>query len=111
MIKSKNGHTHITGTDVEVFADLTTILRAIKNALRDEKSEEEVKEQVLDAVDCAFLSDEKLSEKIANGIGISPKELDSLTGAIAEIVEESGDKADEVLRLLGLKDGGKIKWN
>ena len=111
MTRSKHGETHISGTTVEVFADLTTIIGAMKNALVEEMGEEDLRKKILNAVDDGLLSKEDLSKKIADEIGISPETLDKLAGTLASLANESAEKADEVLRVLGVSEEEAKKWN
>ena len=111
MIRSKHGKTQISGTTVEVFADLTTIIMTMKNALVEEMGEEDLRKKILNAVDEGFLSEEDLSKKIADEIGISPETLDKLTDTILSLASESAEKADEMLRILGVSEEEAKKWS
>ena len=111
MIRSKHGKTQISGTTVEVFADFTTIIRTMKNALVEEMGEEDLRKKILNAVDDGLLSEEDLSKKIADKIGISPETLDKLADTIASLANESAEKADEVLRILGVSEEEAKKWS
>ena len=111
MIRSKYGKTQISGSTVEVFADLTTIIMTMKNALVEEMGEEDLRKKILNAVDEGFLSEEELSKKIADEIGISPETLDKLTDTILSLASESAEKADEMLRILGVSEEEAKKWS
>lgn len=57
MIKAKDGAVSAEGTSSELLADLSTVVRAVKDALMEEEKEESVKKQIDYAVKVGLMND------------------------------------------------------
>lgn len=59
MIKAKEVAVSVKGTSVELLADLSTAVRAVKETLMEEEKEEFVKKQIDEAVKIGLMNEEE----------------------------------------------------
>lgn len=63
MIKAEYGEVNIKGTRATTMADFICVIRAIKDMLDKEMSEEEVRQEIEFCRSLAFKSDEEIKEE------------------------------------------------
>lgn len=78
MIKAKEGAVSVKGTSVELLADLSTAVRAVKETLMEKEKEEFVKKQIDYAVKIGLMNDsefEKEAKKTKKAVSTFINEL------------------------------------
>ena len=64
MIKAKEGAVSVKGTAVELLADLSTSVRAVKETLMEKEKEEFVKKQIDYAVKIGLMNDSQFEKEV-----------------------------------------------
>ena len=64
MIKAKEGAVSVKGTSVELLADLSTAVRAVKETLMETEKEEFVKKQIDYAVKIGLMNDSEFEKEV-----------------------------------------------
>lgn len=64
MIKSERGKVNVRGSVAEILADFTAVIRAIRDMLMEDLTEEEAREEIADCQELALKSDEEIKEEI-----------------------------------------------
>lgn len=64
MIKAKEGAVYVKGTAVELLADLSTSVRAVKETLMEKEKEEFVKKQIDYAVKIGLMNDSQFENEV-----------------------------------------------
>lgn len=59
MIKAKEGKVSVEGTPIELLADLAVVVRAVKDTLMEEETEESVKQKIDEAVKIGLMNEEE----------------------------------------------------
>lgn len=65
MIKVKNGQVDVTGTNEELFNDLSSICGYIRDCLRDYLNEDTAQEKIILAVERGFLISKDMTQETA----------------------------------------------
>ena len=64
MIKTKDGAVSVKGTAVELLADLSTSVRAVKETLMEKEKEEFIKKQIDYAVKIGLMNDSQFEKEV-----------------------------------------------
>ena len=59
MIETKEGIVSVEGTPIELLADLAVVVRAVKDTLMEEETEESVKQKIDEAVKIGLMNEEE----------------------------------------------------
>lgn len=63
MIKSERGKVNVRGSVAEILADFTAVIRAIRDMLMEDLTEEEAREEIAFCQELAFKIDEEIKEE------------------------------------------------
>lgn len=63
MIKAEYGEVRVKGTGVAILADFTAVIRAVRDMLMEDLTEEEAREEIAFCQEIAFKSDEEIKEE------------------------------------------------
>ena len=63
MIKSERGKVNVRGSVAEILADFTAVIRAIRDMLMEDLTEEEAREEIAFCQELAFKTDEEIKEE------------------------------------------------
>lgn len=75
MIKAKEGAVFVKGTSVELLADLSTAVRAVKETLMEKEKEEFVKKQIDYAVKIGLMNDSEFEKEAKKAVSTFINEL------------------------------------
>lgn len=84
MIKTEKGDLEVHGSDTEVMADITIIIKNVYEALSKEFGEEHAKKRLKHAFDRAFLTDEEFHKEAE-----ARKEFNNILDEILEMIKGS----------------------
>ena len=84
MIKTEKGDLEVHGTDTEVMADISVIIKHVYKALSKEFGEEHAKARLKRAFDRAFLPKEEIHKEAEER-----KEINSILDEILEMIKGS----------------------
>ena len=84
MIKTKKGELEISGTDTEIIADISIIIRNVYMALSKEQGETIAKLRLQRAFNRAFLSEEEIRKEAEKC-----KKINSIFDEIIEVIKGS----------------------
>jgi hypothetical protein len=83
MIEAKEGAVSVKGTSVELLADLSTAVRAVKETLMETEKEEFVKKQIDYAVKIGLMNDSQFEKEVKEkGKKVVSKFIDDLLGGL-----------------------------
>lgn len=83
MIKAKEGAVSVKGTSVELLADLSTSVRAVKETLMETEKEEFVKKQIDYAVKIGLMNDSEFEKEVKEKRNkVVSKFIDDLLGGL-----------------------------
>lgn len=63
MIKAEYGEVRVKGTGAAILADFTAVIRAVRDMLMEDLTEEEAREEIAFCQEIAFKSDEEIKEE------------------------------------------------
>lgn len=63
MIKAEYGEVRVKGTGAIIMAEFTAVVRAIRDMLMEELTEEEAREEIAFCQELAFKTDEEIKEE------------------------------------------------
>lgn len=75
MIEAKEGAVSVKGTSVELLADLSTAVRAVKETLMEKEKEEFVKKQIDYAVKIGLMNDSQFEKEVKESVSTFIKDL------------------------------------
>lgn len=85
MIKTEKGDLEVHGTDTEVMADISVIIKYVYKELSNEFGEEHAKKRLKRAFDRAFLTDEEIHKEAE-----ARKEFSNIFDEIIKMIKGSG---------------------
>ena len=84
MIKTKKGATRVNGSEHDIFADLTCIVKTIFEGFKKNMPEDEAKEKIRKAVELALMTNEEFEESFLALIKKRLAEVGELLGDTGE---------------------------
>ena len=91
MIKTKNGKTELKGNIITLKCDISTIIKAAREAFFQNMSQEEADECVRDAIRKGFMTKEELKNEAKALEDKIQTELKELVNAIFSPIKAGGD--------------------
>lgn len=83
MIETKEGTVSVKGTSIELLADLSIAVRAVKETLMETEKEEFVKKQIDYAVKIGLMNDSQFEKEVKEkGKKVVSKFIDDLLGGL-----------------------------